>query len=295
MEIKLTKQRMKYGILIPIFLFAFAVIVLLNSYMHTGEFVKKGIDFEGGIQVFVHSTKSASIHDFESFIGKETGSRDVSVVTTTDPATRKQTAIIITVGGISDKEKLVSAIEDFMKIRLEPTQYSSTILGPALAETFWTQARLAFVFAFIFMTLVIGFAYRSIAPSLAIVIAVAYDLLIILGFMSFFNIDLTLGTYAALLMIIGYGVDTNVILTEKVVNSREGDVYERISKAMRTGLTMSSATIITLVALFVFGGSPVLKQIAAVLLIGIVSDIPNTWLFNGSLLIWFREKQFKLF
>jgi preprotein translocase subunit SecF len=143
------------------------------------------------------------------------------------------------------------------------------------------------------MTIVVGFAYKSVAPSVAIVVATAYDLITIIGFMSFFGIDLTLGTFAALLMMIGYGVDYNIILTEKVVKEKEGDIYERITRAMRTGLTMGAATIITLLALYIFGNSPVLKQIATALLIGTCADITNTWFFNGNLLIWFTQRHGK--
>ncbi len=290
MEFKITPKLMKYGIIIPIIIFSFAIFSLVSTYAHTGEFVKKGIDFTGGVQVFVHTSQSVDINQFEKFISQKTGSRDVSVVTTTDPATRKQTSIIITASGISDGNKIIQPIEDFLKIKLTPTEYSISILGPALAEAFWSQARLAFIFAFIFMTIVVGFAYKSIIPSIAIVVATAYDLTCIMGFMTFFGIDLTLGTFAALLMMIGYGVDYNVILTEKVVKEKEGDIYERITKAMRTGLTMGAATIVTLLALLIFGNSPVLKQIATALLIGTTADIFNTWFFNGNLLIWSMKK-----
>lgn len=290
MEFKVTPKLMKYGLVLPMAIFAFAVFSLISSYASTGEFVKKGIDFEGGIQVFVHTSDKANIHDFEAFVKKETGSRDVSIITTTDPATRKQASIIVTAAGISDQKTILSAIEKFLNTKLTPTEYSISILGPALAETFWSQARLAFIVAFIFMAIVVGLAYRSLAPSIAIIIATVFDLTSIIGIMTFFNVDLTLGTFAALLMMIGFGVDYNIILTEKVFKEREGDVYERVTKAMRTGLTMASTTFVTLLALYFIGASPVLKQIALALIIGTLSDITNTWFFNGNMLIWSMEK-----
>ncbi|HIJ97816.1 TPA: protein translocase subunit SecF [archaeon] len=290
MEFKVTPKLMKYGIVIPMIIFAVAIFALASSYRDSGEFIKKGIDFEGGIQVAVHTGKPVNLHDFENAVKKETGSRDVSIVTTTDPATRKQESIIITASGLSDEKPVISAIEDFLKVQLKPTEYSISILGPALAKTFWAQARLAFIVAFIFMAIVVGFAYKSFVPSIAIVIATAFDLTTIIGFMAFFNVDLTLGTFAALLMMIGFGVDYNIILTEKVFKEKEGDVYDRITRAMRTGLTMAACTLVTLFALYFFGTSPVLKQISFALIIGTFADITNTWFFNGNLLIWSMKR-----
>src|SRR3989344_4076020 len=114
MEFKVTPKLMKYGIVIPIAIFIFAAFALLSSYSNSGESIKKGIDFEGGIQIFVHTSQQVNNHDFESFVKKQTGSRDVSVVTTTDPATRKQASVIITASGVSDQKTIVSAIENFL-------------------------------------------------------------------------------------------------------------------------------------------------------------------------------------
>ncbi len=286
MEFRITEKTMKYGRIVPIIIFLIAAFALVSSYSNTGEFIKKGIDFKGGMQVFVHSSEPVNIHDFESFVKKETGSRDVSVVTSTDPSTRKQSSIIITASEISDENKLISAIESFLKTDLAPTEYSISILGPALAETFWSQARLAFLVSFLFMAIVVFFAYKSFAPSIAIIIATAFDITTIVGFMALFGVDLTLGTFAALLMMIGFGVDYNIILTEKVFKEREGDIYDRVTRAMKTGLTMASATLVTLLALYFVSTSPVLKQIALALIIGTLADITNTWFFNGNLLIW---------
>src|SRR3989338_1183352 len=139
------------------------------------------------------------------------------------------------------------------------------------------------------MMIVVGIAYRAVAPSVAILVSTVYDLIAILGFMVFFDIKLTLGTFAALLMIIGYGVDTNIILTEKILKEKEGDVFDRMAKAMRTGLTMSAATIVTLIALYFFAESLILKQIAIALLFGALADIPNTWILNANILMRFKK------
>ena len=285
---KIKEKTLKKSITIPLAILALAIFFIIHSYMTTGAVFDRGIDLEGGTQITVHYSERIDLDAFEASIGESLGTQDVVVVTTTNPATRAQETIIVTVGGEHSEETITATIQDYLHINLEPTEYSITVLGPALAESFWHQARWAFAFAFFFMAGVIALYYKKFLPSIAIIISTVYDLTIIIGFMAFLKIPLTLATIAGLLMIIGYGVDTNVLLTNKVIKEREGDLYDRLSNGMRTGLTMSATTISVLLALFFVGGaySLVLRQISLILLIGLLADIPNTWCLNANILTW---------
>jgi preprotein translocase subunit SecF len=147
------------------------------------------------------------------------------------------------------------------------------------------------MFAFLFMAGVVAFYFRKPLPTVAILVSTTYDLLIIFGFMALTGMHLSLATIAAVLMIIGYSVDTNILLTNKILRERDGDLFERINRGLKTGLTMSASTISVLLALFLVGGaySIVLRQISTILLVGLLADIPNTWLLNANILTWHRE------
>ena len=56
-----------------------------------------------------------------------------------------------------------------------------------------------------------------------------------LAFMRVAGIELSLGTLAALLMLIGYSVDSDILLTNRIIK-RRGTVEEKVSRAMHTGL-----------------------------------------------------------
>jgi len=290
-KFQLTRENIRKLIIIPLALLAIAIFFIAMTYVQTGTFMKRGIDLEGGTQITVHYSQKVDMSLLKSSLASALNTNDIDLVTTTNPATRVQETVIVSVGGEVPTEKITSAIESALSITLTPQSYSIRVLGPALASSFWRQAKWAFMFAFLFMAGVVAFYFRKPLPSIAIMISAAYDLLIILGFMAMTGMHLSLATIAAVLMIIGYSVDTNILLTNKIIRERDGELFERINRGMKTGLTMSATTISVLLALFLVGGaySIVLRQISTILLVGLIADIPNTWMLNANILTWRHE------
>jgi len=121
--------------------------------------------------------------------------------------------------------------------------------------------------------------------------------------MDVFGIVLSLGTVAALLMLIGYSVDTDILLTTRLLK-RKGELGDKIKDAMKTGMTMTLTTLAALTALFaVSSGSylvstftriDIIRDISIVLIFGLIADIINTWMTNVGILKWYLEKEGKL-
>ena len=145
--------------------------------------------------------------------------------------------------------------------------------------------------AFIGMAIVVFFLFRKLVPSLAVVLSALGDILIPLAIMNLLGIQLSLGTVAALLMLIGYSVDSDILLTNHILKSK-GNFYESTYNAMRTGLTMTftslSAITVMTISSFLFGVD-LLTSIGVVLIFGLLVDLLNTYLLNFSLLRWYVE------
>jgi len=129
---------------------------------------------------------------------------------------------------------------------------------------------------------------------MAVIFAALSDIIIAIGGMSLFGIPLSLASVGALLMLIGYSVDTDILLTTRVLKRREGTINERAIDAMKTGFTMAAAAIGAMVALYLvvvylMPYAQVLGEIAAVLIIGLVADVMVTWLMNLGILRWYME------
>ena len=112
--------------------------------------------------------------------------------------------------------------------------------------------------------------------------------------MSIFRIYLEPASLVAIIMLIGYSVDTNILLTTRVLRKRTGSVNDRIDNAMKTGLTMSITTICVMCVISIISiltNIDVLASISSVLLMGLIGDLISTWLMNTGILKWYVEEK----
>jgi preprotein translocase subunit SecF len=77
------------------------------------------------------------------------------------------------------------------------------------------------------MGLVVFFYFRSIAPSLAVILEAFSDIIVTLAIFNLTGIKLSTAGIAAFLMLIGYSVDTDILLSTRVLKRKDGTVMER--------------------------------------------------------------------
>jgi preprotein translocase subunit SecF len=132
--------------------------------------------------------------------------------------------------------------------------------------------------------------FRTFIPSIAVILSAFSDLAIPIAVMNLLGIELTLGTVAALLMLIGYSVDSDILLNNHILR-RRGGFYESAYRARRTGVTMTLTSISAMVVMTITAtlfGIPLLPEIGLVLVIGLTADLMNTYLLNMSLLRYYK-------
>jgi len=167
-------------------------------------------------------------------------------------------------------------------------------IGPSLGENFFSSALTVTLVAFVLVIIVVYLFFREIIPSVAVIAASIFDIAGALALMAVFSIPLSLSTIPALLMLIGYSVDTDVMLTTRLLKRFEKNPRQRTHDSMITGLTMTITTLAALVAMITlsyFGQIQVFFEISAVLLFGLLADILSTWLMNAPVLLWYVEKK----
>jgi len=157
-----------------------------------------------------------------------------------------------------------------------------------------TQIYWAVGFAFLFMSITIFIIFREPVPAVTVILAAIIDMIVAMAGMSIFNIPLSIASVGALLMVIGYSIDTNLLLTTRILKRREGTVVERAEGALKTGMTMSITAIASMAVLYtvtviLIPEASVLSDIAAVLLFGLIGDILTTWFMNLGILRWYVE------
>lgn len=176
------------------------------------------------------------------------------------------------------------------------SSYSYREVGSALSKTFLAKTQEIVFYSFLLSAIVVLIVFRSVGPSVAVVFGAVGDVAITAGVMSILGIPLTLATIATLLMLIGFSLDTDIMLTMRVYKRREGTKEERALEALKTGTLMNLTTIGAFGALLVIANwlqIPTYAQIGAVAVIGGFVDFIVTWGFNAGFVLWRLEKEEK--
>src|SRR3990167_5491468 len=282
---KIYDKNYKKLILIPVTLLVIAFIILGVSYFSTGEFVKRGISLKGGISMTIEKP-NLDENDISSYLSERYSSFNVRVLR--DLATRESTGIIVEASNVEEHE-----LKPYLqgKIHFTEDEYSIEQYSSSFSESFFRQLVLTVIFAFVLMAIVVYIVFRTFVPSLAVVFAAFSDIIITLGVLSLFRMDISSGGIMALLLVIGYSIDTDILLTTRLLKRKVGNIYERLKGAITTGLTMTVTTIAALLVGFIFSTAPVLKEIFLIILIALVIDIITTYLGNASMLLWYIKRE----
>lgn len=259
-------------------LIAIPIILALLSLVLIGfHGLEQGVDLKGGSQAELQLLGSVTPSELEDTLDAKLNTNNIKV---TNNGNNKVT---VELENNINSSTFTSAINGKAKV------ISYNEIGPVLSEEAMGQIYVAMIFAFLFMAITVFVVFREPVPSVAIILAALCDILIALGGMSIFKIPLSIASVGALLMLIGYSVDTDILLTTRLLKRREGTVEERAKNAMYTGLTMSFAAIAAMGILYVvtkiiMPEATTLSNISAVLVIGLIGDILSTWLMNLGIL-----------
>jgi len=277
----------KHLLLIPALLLVFCFIYMFMFYSSTGDFMYKDISLTGGTSVTLY--EKVDITNLESSM---TGKLDnVLVREISDIITKDQIAVIIET--TSDADSTRTAVEEYIGHTLTEENSSFEFTGSALSGDFFKQLLIAILLAFIFMALVVFLIFRTFIPSAAIIISAFADIFMTLTVFNMLGIQMSTAGIVAFLMLIGYSVDTDILLTNRVLKRKEDSLNQRIHSAFKTGITMTLTSLLALtIALFIVSSiSSVLTKIFLVLVIGLLFDLMNTWITNVSILKWYLKKK----
>ncbi len=156
-------------------------------------------------------------------------------------------------------------------------------VGPTIADDIKTAALWAVFFSLIVIFLYIFIRFRNWQFGLGAVVALAHDVIIVIGLYSLlytimpFSMEINQAFIAAILTVVGYSVNDTVIIFDRIreyrqfIKTRERiDIYnDALNSTLARTFSTSFSTFIVLLAIFIFGGEAIQGFIFA-LLIGIV-------------------------
>ncbi|MDP1853259.1 MAG: protein translocase subunit SecD [Candidatus Omnitrophota bacterium] len=273
----------------------FFTLSILTIVIGTGLFISKGkrmygIDFSGG-QVQEYSiSPAAGIEELRGVL-KEAGFGDAVIQQAKDNPkfviirTQEDSAQIVEK---KIKERFKERKVDILKIEK---------VGPSVGRQLKEKAVLAILYSLAGILVYVGFRFKRFDFAVAGIVALFHDILVALGFMAFSGREVDLLIVSALLTIAGFSINDTIVIYDRIRElmrlSRKVTMGEVINLAVnqclgRTILT-SFVTLLTVIALFIFGGE-ILNNFAYCLLVGFISGVYSTvYIASPLILLWHRR------
>jgi len=172
---------------------------------------------------------------------------------------------------------------------------NTEFVGPKVGADLQRKAVMAVMYALAGMLVYIGFRFEWIY-GVAAVIAVFHDTIITIGLFSLFNKEIALTAVAALLTLVGYSMNDTIVVFDRIRENlkilRREPLESLINKSVnqtlsRTVLT-SGLTLLTALALFIFGGQ-VLNGFSFALVVGIIVGTYSSVFVASPILIFWQN------
>ncbi|WP_096389915.1 protein translocase subunit SecF [Halopenitus persicus] len=294
-EVEYTDYTNRQLVAIPLAVLAVALLILGGWYLATGAPADLGVEFTGGAELRLSASETS---DLEMGTPEARAQLEDPDTFSIEPSSIQYVpgdeTYIVTFRQEDLPEDSESGDFDFGDIAGEAEDAGFTVTGedivsPSYGSGVQIQALGGVVIAFLGMSVLVFAMFRTFVPSIAVVISAFSDIVIPVAVMNLLGIEMTLGTVAALLMIIGYSVDSDILLNNSVLR-RTGDFYESVQRAMRTGVTMTITSIAAMIVMAIVAwifGIDLLRNIGIILAVGLCADLMNTYLLNVSLLRWY--------
>jgi preprotein translocase subunit SecF len=252
----------------------FMVLSLATILFHGG--LNYGIDFTGGALVQVRYDKPASV----DLVRKGLDEIKLGNAVIQQFGDAQEYLIRLPQGG-EKPDQLSKQVQDALgkaanaKVEIRRLEF----VGPQVGRDLQFQALYAVLagMAGILIYVAFRFHYRDGTIS---VVAIAHDVIVTLGVMTFAHREMSLPVLAALLTIVGYSINDTIVVFDRIRESRgkglrKGQSWaEVVNAAMNQTLSRTVLTSFTVfmsaLVLFLFGGE-VLNDFSFALLVGVVT------------------------
>ncbi len=248
---------------------------MLFNVFSIGNWMNYGVDFTGGTVIQIQTEPGVTDADLREALGgpqapsvTRFGADDEFIIRAPVVADMETDQVAAEI-----RQLLAAApgIGEFEVVRTE-------IVGPVIGAELQQQAALAILFSFLLTLLYIAFRFEF-RFGLASIAATLHDILITLGFLALFRIEISLPTVAAVLTIIGYSLNDTIVVFDRIrenLNKKGGRREEpvtlidrSINEVLPRTVMTSGTTLVVLLSLLILGGA-VIRDFTIVLILGVV-------------------------
>ncbi|PIE51113.1 hypothetical protein CSA37_05740 [Candidatus Fermentibacteria bacterium] len=260
------------------YILSLAVIVIgaVSFFAHGG--FNLSIDFTGGLETNVVSETHTSSAELADVLAGR-GLQSVQVQSLEDWAGEGNAFVIRT--ATSDKEVVYAALADENCNLMEDEDGESEAsfikqIGPRVGGELRSRAFDSILIAMFFIVLYIWYRFQF-KWGLAAVVALVHDILITMGLLALFQVEISLTIIAALLTIVGYSINDTIVVFDRIREDnklRKGKTFEEtvnkgINETLSRTIVTSLTTFVAVLMLFLFGIGEI-HDFALTLMIGII-------------------------
>ncbi len=165
-------------------------------------------------------------------------------------------------------------------------------VGPKVGKELKRKGQLAMFFTLIAMLIYIGVRFDFYFAPGAIV-ALVHDVIVVMGFLTFFNKEYNLSILAAILTIVGYSVNDTIIVYDRIrehakkitVNTIDDIVNQSINETLSRTIITSATVLIVVIILFISGGG-IIHDFAFCFIIGAITGSYSSIFIASPIYIW---------
>ncbi len=271
------------------------VILLVGALALATKQLNLGIDFESGTRVevaLVKPTDEEGVREALEGVGISGG----EVQQESNPGLGDNAFLI------QSKTLEPSQINEMQKelereYGIEADGFDSTSVGPTFGTTVANSARNALIFSLLIICAYIAFRFD---PKFAVpvLIAIFHDILITAGVYSLTGREVSSGTVAAFLTILGYSLYDTIIVFDRIRENMprmpraafSQIVNRSMSEVLTRSLATSFTTLLSVVALLIFGGAT-LQDFAFAMMVGIISGTYSSIFIASPVLTAWKERE----
>jgi preprotein translocase subunit SecF len=258
--------------------------------------VRTGVEFSGGIQMVAQFTKPAEIDHVRSAVDKEAKG---AVIQTYGEAGKNQVLIRVAghEGDLSGEAKRVleSLAANYPENKV--LEHSTEVVGPIVGKDLTQKAIQLTCWGLLFQLIYIWIRFKGLVWGSAASLAALHDVLICVGFLAFFNYEITLNVIAALLTLVGYSVNDTIVIFDRArenLRQRRKDpigkvLNDSVNQTLSRTVIANGTTLLSVLGLFLFGGE-VLRSFSFTMVVGILVGTYSTIFIATPLVVWWEER-----
>lgn len=250
-----------------------AVLVLVSVVSLVTKGVNWGLDFTGGTVVEMEFAQPVDLNVLRA----QMSTPELDGVMVQNFGSSRDILVRLSVkDGVKSDVQVKSVMDAAQKVDPQVRQKRVEFVGPQVGKELAEQGGLAVLVALICIMIYVSFRFEW-RLAFGAVAALAHDVIVTLGVFSIFQLEFDLTVLAGLLTVVGYSLNDTIVVFDRIrenfLKMRKSDPAEvvnvSITQTMSRTIITTGTTLVTVVALFLKGGT-MIHGFATALLMGIL-------------------------